>query len=156
MQAETEGGGLAAMLHDLLSMDLTGWHPRRNIPQTRELSHQKLAGLSGADAIVREMLVGAVAPGASEARYDAGLVLMTRPLIRWDIDNRIVNTDPGDVRMADAIKRMGVTRRKLTVEGRQQWTWPLPPLGEAQAAWAKALGLQVTWPDDGDWAAFGQ
>lgn len=156
LQAETEGGGLAAMLHDLLAMDLTGWHPRRNIPQTRELSHQKLAGLSGADAIVREMLMGAVAPGASDARYDAGLVLMTRPLIRWAIDNRIVNTDPGEVRMTDAIKRMGVKRRKLTVDGRQQWTWPLPPLGEARAAWATALGLQVTWPDDGDWAAFGE
>ena len=74
------------------------------------------------DAIVREMLMGAVAPGASEAQYDAGLDLMTRPLIRWAIDNRIVNTDPGEVRMTDAIKRMGVKRRKLTVEGKQKWT----------------------------------
>jgi hypothetical protein len=155
LQAETEGGGLAAMLHDLLAMDLTGWHPRSDIPQTGELSEQKLAGLSGADAIVREMLMGAVAPGVERATHDADLVVLVRPLIRWAIDNRIVATDPGERRMAEAIKRMGVERRKLTVPGQgQRWVWPLPPLAEARASWAENLGLTVAWPDDGEWATF--
>lgn len=152
---EMEAGGLAAMLHDLLAMDLTGWHPRFSIPQTRELSDQKLAGLSGADAIVREMLMGGVAPGVERAVHDADRVLLVRPLIRWALDNRIVATDPGERRMAEALKLMGVERRKLTVRGvGQKWVWPLPPLGEARAAWAAKLGLQVAWPDDGDWATF--
>jgi hypothetical protein len=32
--ADVGGSGTAAMLHDLLSMDLQGWHPREGIPQT--------------------------------------------------------------------------------------------------------------------------
>lgn len=153
--AEMEGGGLAAMLDDLLAIDLTGWHPRASIPQTRELSDQKLAGLSGADAIVREMLWGGVAPGVERAAHDAEMVVMVRPLIRWAIENRIVASDPGERRMAEALKLMGVVRRKLTVRGvGQKWVWPLPPLAEAREAWAQSLGLQVAWPDEGDWSEF--
>lgn len=153
--AEMDAGGLAAMLHDLLAMDLSGWHPRFSIPQTRELSDQKLAGLSGADAIVREMLMGGVAPGVEQAAHDAEKVLLVRPLIRWALDNRIVATDPGERRMAEAIKRMGIERRKLTLRGGgQKWVWPLPPLAEARASWAAKLGLQMAWPDEGEWATF--
>ena len=155
LQAEADGGGLAAMLHDLLSMDLTGWHPRWNIPQTAELSEQKLAGLSGADAIVREMLMGGLAPGVERPAHDAERVVMVRPLIRWAIENRIVSTDPGEKRMGEAIKKMGVERRRLTIPGQgQRWAWPLPPLAEARAKWADNLGVSVAWPDDGDWTEF--
>lgn len=34
LQHQLDNGGLGAMLHDLRSMDLEGWHPRKNIPQT--------------------------------------------------------------------------------------------------------------------------
>lgn len=153
--AEMDNGGLEAMLDDLLAMDLTGWHPRRNIPQTGELSDQKLAGLSGADAIVREMLMGAVAPGVERPVHDAERVLLTRQLIRWAQINEIVSTDPGERRMAEAIKRMGSNRRKLTIPGQgQKWAWPLPPLAEARATWARNLGLTVAWPEDEDWSDF--
>ena len=40
------------MLHDLLSMDLQGWHPRQGIPQTKELSRQKRLTLRGVDALI--------------------------------------------------------------------------------------------------------
>ena len=57
--------------------------------------------------------------------------------------------------MADAIKLMGVERRKLTIRGHgQRLAWPLPPLVEARATWARNLGLTVAWPDDDDWADF--
>jgi len=153
--AEMDGGGLAAMLHDLLAMDLTGWHPRWNIPQTGELSEQKLAGLSGADAIVREMLMGAVGAGVVRPAYGADRAIVIRSLIRWAIDNRIVVADPGEKRMGDALKKMGSKRRKLTIPDQgQKWVWPLPPLAEARATWAENLGLTVDWPDDEDWSEF--
>lgn len=152
---EMDSGGLAAMLHDLLAMDLDGWHPRWNIPQTGELSEQKLAGLTGADAIVREMLVGGIVPGGERPSHGAEVAVRVRPLIRWALDNRIVATDPGEQRMGKALKRIGAVRRKVTlpIEG-QRWAWPLPPLAEARETWANSLGLVMSWPEDGDWTDF--
>ncbi|WP_300055213.1 primase-helicase family protein [uncultured Roseobacter sp.] len=155
LQSETDNGGLAAMLHDLLEMDLDGWHPRDDIPQTGELSDQKLAGLSGADAVVREVLMGAVGAGVERPAKGADRAIMVRPLIRWAIDNRIVAADPGEKRMGTALRRMGCERVKLTIPNKgQKWVWTLPPLAEARATWAKNLGLTVAWPDDEDWADF--
>jgi Primase C terminal 2 (PriCT-2)/Family of unknown function (DUF5906) len=41
LNAQMEAGGLAAMLHELLTMDLNGFHPRK-VPYTGELTTQKL------------------------------------------------------------------------------------------------------------------
>jgi Family of unknown function (DUF5906) len=38
---EINGGGAGAMLYDLLQLDLDGWHPRDNVPQTKALLDQK-------------------------------------------------------------------------------------------------------------------
>ena len=40
------------MLHDLLSMDLQGWHPRKNVPDTDALRRQKILSLKGVSALV--------------------------------------------------------------------------------------------------------
>jgi hypothetical protein len=45
--AEAKNGGPAAMLHDLLAMDLKGWHPRDDIPQTKALRQQQVRSLPG-------------------------------------------------------------------------------------------------------------
>ncbi len=45
IHSETENGGLSAMLYDLLDLDISGWHPRKAIPQTQALLDQKLQGL---------------------------------------------------------------------------------------------------------------
>jgi hypothetical protein len=42
LREQMEGGGLAAMLHDLERMSLDGWHPRSDIPVTRALTEQKV------------------------------------------------------------------------------------------------------------------
>jgi hypothetical protein len=47
--AEIENGGAAAMMHDLLALDLQGWHPREGIPQTGALREQKLRSLPPED-----------------------------------------------------------------------------------------------------------
>lgn len=44
LKDQMDGGGRAAMLHELLSMDLGRWHPRRDIPQTDALTAQKVQG----------------------------------------------------------------------------------------------------------------
>jgi hypothetical protein len=45
LYTELEAGGAAAMLHDLLSIDLTDWHPRRDIPNTEALLEQQMLTL---------------------------------------------------------------------------------------------------------------
>ena len=45
LYAELKNGGLEAMMHDLLTMDLKGWHPREDIPKTAALLEQKVASL---------------------------------------------------------------------------------------------------------------
>ena len=42
--AEIDNGGLGAMLHELLALDLEGWHPRLDVPQTKVLAEQKAYG----------------------------------------------------------------------------------------------------------------
>ncbi len=59
-----EAGGLGAMLHDLLTLDLGGWHPREDIPRTDALDQQKLLSLSPADQWWLEMLRDGCLPGA--------------------------------------------------------------------------------------------
>jgi len=46
---EMKNGGQAAMLYDLLQVDLKGWHPRDDLPDTEELTKQKIMSLSKAE-----------------------------------------------------------------------------------------------------------
>src|SRR5262249_14671558 len=41
LYAEVANGGLAAMMHELMNMDLGNWHPRDDVPQTAALLEQK-------------------------------------------------------------------------------------------------------------------
>ena len=45
LNAQMANGGLAAMLHDLLTMDIGDFHPRRSVPDTPELAEQKMHSL---------------------------------------------------------------------------------------------------------------
>ena len=46
LYGQLHSGGLEAMLHDLLAMDLGRWHPRLDVPQTEALLDQKRQSLS--------------------------------------------------------------------------------------------------------------
>jgi len=55
LNAELGAGGIAAMLHDLLQLDLAGWHPKE-IYKTAALMEQKQQSLRGLDAWIEAML----------------------------------------------------------------------------------------------------
>ena len=44
MFEEINNGGAGAMLYDMLALDLEGWHPRENVPQTKATTSEELAG----------------------------------------------------------------------------------------------------------------
>lgn len=155
--AEMEGGGLAAMLHDLLAMDLTGWHPRWNIPQTEELLAQKLASLSGPAAVVRELLMRGETPmverddGRWPTRHDGERVFIpTGDLTGWAVARRLVaEARPGLAeRLGHELERAagpGAESTRESVHRRQVRGWWLPALPEARRLWAESRGLSVDW-----------
>jgi Family of unknown function (DUF5906) len=59
-------GGLAAMLHDLLAMNLAGWHPRTCVPQTETLQSQKAYCRRGVDRLVEIIATDAAIPCAHD------------------------------------------------------------------------------------------
>src|SRR5262245_51159105 len=50
LYAEIDEGGIAAMMYDLLNMDLKEWHPRDDVPKTAALHEQQLHSLPPLDA----------------------------------------------------------------------------------------------------------
>jgi len=76
------GDGLAAMLYDLLHLDLGDWEPRWNIPQTEALARQKAESLSGVEAYIFDLLLsGELPPGAERLRSPGVLFVPSEALI---------------------------------------------------------------------------
>jgi hypothetical protein len=61
LNAEIDGGGTQAMLHDLLRLDLGNWHPKQ-ICATAALVEQKGHSLRGLDAWIESLLQEGVLP----------------------------------------------------------------------------------------------
>ena len=53
---QLENGGPAAMLHDLMHMDLGDWHPRENIPRNDARNKQIAASFKGMDKVMLDLL----------------------------------------------------------------------------------------------------
>jgi hypothetical protein len=62
LYAEMSNGGLAAMLCDLQAVDLKGWHPRNDVPQTAGLQKQKALSRRGIDRLVEIIASDGVIP----------------------------------------------------------------------------------------------
>lgn len=163
--AEMDGGGLAAMLHDLLAMDLDGWHPRWNIPQTGELMAQKLASLSGPAAVVHELLMRGETPMVErdDGRWPTihsgdRVFIPTSDLASWAAARRLVaEVRPGLAeRLGHELAKAagpGIEPQRETVQRRQVRGWWLPALPEARRLWSASRALAVEW-GEGDGAAW--
>lgn len=62
LNKQLEEGGMQAMMYDLLQMDITGWHPSHNLPQTRGLAEQKRQSLPPVQDWLAQMLEDDVFP----------------------------------------------------------------------------------------------
>jgi hypothetical protein len=70
---ELDGGGLEAMLHDLLERDLGGWHPRDNVPQTSGLRQQQAHSRKGVDALIEAVAHDGQLPCAKMTMPDVAI-----------------------------------------------------------------------------------
>jgi hypothetical protein len=66
---EMKNGGLAAMLYDLQTCDLDGWHPRNDVPQTAGLLKQKALSRRGVDRLVELIALDGVIPCQPDEFY---------------------------------------------------------------------------------------
>jgi Mesyanzhinovviridae DNA primase len=151
LYAEIAAGGLAAMMHDLIGLDLKGWHPRRGVPQTNALIDQKLRTLSPEDqwwlGLLREGYLPSPARFKSNAnpRRAQSAVLFdqartTVPKLKFASDHVL----------GGALRDRGC--RSVEVERRNGWEFP--PLAEARAEWEAKLRAKMNWPrpDATDWS----
>lgn len=141
-------GGLAAMLHDLLTMDLGDWHPRRNIPQTDALHAQKAATVNGIDALFLDLLRSGDVPARRWVGFNQPFLATSdlrdyaqRHLRREDVTLNAVNKLMRDLGFEyhDRSRPRGFV---------------LPPLPQARAAWDRAR-MPMRWDDTVDWAELG-
>lgn len=141
-------GGLAAMLHDLLALDLTGWHPSRGIPQTQALAEQKALSLDPASKWWMEVLDRGTLPVGDKPafRWEAGAVTLdpaARAELVEDYDrflkaNRVFSVKASHKTLVSTGKALGL--ETVRVKGGKDRAWVLPPLDEARRLFEERLG----------------
>lgn len=143
---QMEAGGLAAMLHDLLTMDLGDWHPRWNIPQTLALMEQKTQSLPPLEAVVYRMLYTGELPTAP---VDAARTFVPTTSITDRVERRFkgIQVAPQEVGALLGGNGMGFPHvRKRNGGG---WGYWFPPIKAARTSWT-ATGRPGNWDDDID------
>jgi hypothetical protein len=147
--AEMDNGGVAAMLWELLGMDLGDWHPRDNIPQTEAMVEQKVASLSGLEQWFLEKLNNGELPGpeAGNPRMVAAARLIADVKAAHNARCKYVTA----AELGRFLRKAGCEHKS---NGRQ-WCWIFPPLAEARAAWAAKFHGEWEWDAVGvsDWNA---
>jgi hypothetical protein len=138
--------GLAAMLHDLLAMDLGGWHPSLGIPKTRALADQKALSLDPASKWWMGVLESGALPilGAHGWPHEAAeLGPEAKGELVADYDrflkaNRLYSAKATHKALATAGRALGLDTAKSR-DGRDR-VWTLPPLAESRRLFEERLG----------------
>jgi Mesyanzhinovviridae DNA primase len=157
IKAEMNGGGLSALLYDMLAMDLGDWHPRRGRPQTAALTDQKVHSLSGIESEWFESLQSALLHGAS--RLVGGEVWLSTT---EHLDYLNLNLRPRKLFGSNALaallgepqsnhsgRGMGFEKRREQ-PGRGYCGYVIPPLAEARRRWDERR-FPYPWDDADDW-----
>jgi hypothetical protein len=143
---EINNGGASAMLYDLLHMDLDGWHPRDNVPQTKALLDQKMLGLTGLQQWYVHLLnVGELPnPDKKNPRFVISEYLMKDAMAHNPRNKYTTDTELGRF-MGD----MGCTHKS----NGKKWGWIFPPLTEARDTWRALSGGDWEWlvPNITEW-----
>jgi hypothetical protein len=167
LHAEIDNGGLAAFLHDLLQVDLTGWNYAK-APQTAGLMDQKIFSLRGPHRWYFTRLARAeddaeVASGRLRAdgtlpadmcavwKRRLGKTELYDEYIAWFRDQKAEYQPVSDAQFWKDLRAMApslITERKRKA-GRKGMVH-LPPLALARAEFETFMGDKVPWPTDDD------
>lgn len=149
LYAQMSDSGLSAMLHDLLAIDLTDWHPRYNVPQTQSLLEQKEQSLTPADQFILHILEEGRIPCAimappnivysNDKGFDLGLYTVMRnssPKLK----------DFSYQKLANILKKWNCT---WASNGAARG-WCFPELADMRAEWERRYGLR-NWENISTW-----
>jgi hypothetical protein len=143
---EINNGGAAAMLHDLLELDLNGWHPRDHVPQTKALLEQKMLGMTGLEQWYVHLLnVGELPdPDARNPRRVISERLLESAKA-YSARNKYTTFEE----LGGFLQEMGCIHKS---DGKK-WGWIFPPLSEARSSWCARAVSEWDWLEHiADWA----
>lgn len=141
---EMENGGRAAMLYDLIHMDLGDWHPREDVPETIEMQRQKTLSLPRRDKCILAFLEHGIFPGKQVGRNE------------YHVNGTILNEyiekiDPGSIKIT--MRNKGIVLNELGVfvkRTAEERYWVFPSLIQLKDVWNRVKG-HYEWDDHNDW-----
>jgi hypothetical protein len=153
LNAQLDGGGLAAMLHDLLEWPLGERHPKM-ICETAALTDQKMESLRGLDAWVESMLQEGVLPGdkwSGAADLPPNRALSGDLLRSAQVHDRYTNNS----RIIKKLRALDMLDEDFNIQTKRGWVFR--PLSECRRSWEDRNRGVWQWhrPLDGlfaDWA----
>lgn len=142
LHRELKEGGLAAMLHDLLRVDLGDWHPREGI-STRALQDQKARSMDALGAwwenALQDGAIGQMEPGS---RIVPAILLMGQ--IRETAGKM---RDAGPAAIGRFLEKFGWKKLRRA----QGIGWEAPPLEEGRRQWEETYGSWRWEIAKGEW-----
>lgn len=126
---ELREGGLAAMLHDLMQVDLKDWHPRR-IPNTEALRQQKARSMSLQESWWESLLQEGCIPAAPKDTPD---IAMAHYLMNHARDFAPRLKDLSSAALGRFLAEHGCIKLHRATGN----AWRFPELPQARAAWER-------------------
>jgi hypothetical protein len=144
---ELAEGGAAAMLYDLLQMNLGDWHPRE-VPTTAGLMRQKKESLRGNHQWFEALLQSGTLPANMDNRPNR---IVTEDLVAYVQTFRGLDYATDESIAGFLYREMGL-RPELAPQGNRcresnggRRGWEFPPLGELRERWETKFGGQWDW-----------
>jgi hypothetical protein len=151
LHKQLDNGGLAGMVHDLMALDLDGWHPALNVPQTNALADQKQRSLGPIMKWWQETLSRAELPTievttAQWIEEAITLGAVDRNALLDDCDrylkrNRIFHEKATPSALIEAGRELGLATTRIN-RGKER-AWILPPLAQMRTAFERHVGAQA-------------
>lgn len=156
IEDELDAGGREALLHYLLTYDLTDV-PLRTIPGTQALAEQKVRSLSPEQMWWLDILHRGQLPGDKYGVAATPVSVLTNDYL--DRTQKMgVNRRASETSLGMMLRRMcpGVARVRRTFEagGARTWAQAFPPLPQCRLDFARQVVGSVEWADeDQEWEA---
>lgn len=146
LNRQLDDGGLAGLLHDMLTRDLGEWHPRDSVPRTEALAEQIEMSQSAEESWWDGLLdTGKLPNFLSDEAWHEGPVDVDKDELHADYVThaKMLGARPRDKKgLGMKIKRKAGfgDRQVVLADGRKVWRWVLPKLSDARATWARSTG----------------
>lgn len=145
---QMRNGGLPAMIHDMLAMDLSDFHPEHDRPDTDALAEQRAASLRGFDRVWFDVLrSGDMPPLYSSKRVGVDSVFVATTEFRDFAMQKMRREDLTVSEVGGLFGRLGFEK----VDSGRPRGWIVPPLKEARGRW-DATSFAMPWDATATWA----